>query len=164
MSPFIRAFLIPRLTKGYALRVLVVAIVAILVCRYLCQPVWIRGSSMEPSYHDGAFTFIFRPRYWFHPPSPGDVVAVRLAGPGVMYLKRVIAAPGDTVAFSGGNLFVNGERRPEPYVVFPCDWDLPPRTVKPGFVYVVGDNRDVEIDRHIFGQTPLNRIIGRPLW
>jgi hypothetical protein len=36
--------------------------------------------------------------------------------------------------------------------------------VKAGNVYVIGDNRNVSIESHIFGQTGIERIVGAPLW
>ena len=46
-------------------------------------------------------------------PMRGDVVVYRL--PGVIYLKRVVAIPGDTVAMSNGQLSVDGVSVSEPY-------------------------------------------------
>jgi signal peptidase I len=68
------------------------------------------------------------------------------------------------VAFRNGDLFVDGRKVAEPWVAQKSDWNLASRTVKPGHVYVVGDNRSVPIENHQFGQTPTNRIVGVPLW
>lgn len=81
-----------------------------------------------------------------------------------MLLKRVVALEGETVEFRNGELFINENRLHEPYVKYPCNWNLAPRTVKKEYVYVVGDNRNVPIQKHDFGQTQLKRIIGAPLW
>ena len=89
---------------------------------------------------------------------------VRHSDEKVMFLKRVVAVAGDTVEFRAGRLYVNGEAVEEDYVTYPCDWTLPEREVKSGHVYVVGDNRSMAMKRHVFGQTPLERIAGGPLW
>lgn len=81
-----------------------------------------------------------------------------------MLLKRIIALPGESVAFRNGALYVDGKRYPEPYVKTSCNWELEPRTVKPGYVYVVGDNRGVDISEHVFGQTPITRVVGSPFF
>jgi signal peptidase I len=81
-----------------------------------------------------------------------------------MLLKRVVALEGDVVEFRAGRLFVNSRPAQEPYVHDPSAWDLPPRTVARGHVYVVGDNRRVPMHVHQFGQTAIDRIIGGPLW
>ena len=81
-----------------------------------------------------------------------------------MLLKRIIATEGETVEFKEGYLHINGKKINEPYVTGRQKWDLLPRTVKKDHVYVVGDNRNVPMKMHDFGQTPVNRIIGAPLW
>lgn len=81
-----------------------------------------------------------------------------------MLLKRVIAVEGEVVEFRNGKLFINGEKVEEPYIKYPCNWNLPPRLVKKGNVYVVGDNRNMPMDQHTFGQTSIKRITGTPLW
>jgi len=119
---------------------------------------------MEPAYQNGAFNFCWRLRYIFSEPKRGDVVAVRFAGNKVMLLKRVVAGEGERVEFHNGKLFVNGGEIDEPYVRYPCNWNLPPRQVEKGCVYVVGDNRSMPIENHYFGQASMKRIIGVPLW
>ncbi len=157
-------FLVPELTWKFLLRLALVAALAYLVFGHVWRPMRITGASMEPTYADGSLAFCFLWRYRFRPPTPGEVVAVEFTGHSVMYLKRVVATAGQTVEFRGGQLLVDGQPADEPYVVLPCDWELPPRQVKPGHVYVVGDNRSVPIERHDFGQVAVQRIAGGPLW
>ena len=89
---------------------------------------------------------------------------VELAGNRVMYLKRVVGFPGETVEFREGKLYIDGKPLDEPYVNGPCDWELPVRQVDPGFVYVAGDNRAMPIDAHQFGSVLRKKINGGPLW
>jgi len=119
---------------------------------------------MAPTYMDGGFNFCFKLRYIFSRPERGDIVAIRLAGERVMLLKRVVAVEGDVVEFRNGDLFVNEDQIDEVYTRYPSDWNLAPRTVNKGHVYVVGDNRSVSIVIHRFGQTPVDRVVGVPLW
>ncbi len=119
---------------------------------------------MEPTYKDGRFNFCFGLRYAFSKPSPEDVVAIRFAGKKVMLLKRVIAIEGQVIAFQNGKLFIDGKMVDEPYVKYPSNWNLSPRMVERDRVYVVGDNRNVPIGQHDFGQTSYDRIIGVPVW
>jgi signal peptidase I len=92
------------------------------------------------------------------------VVTVRFAGSKVMLLKRVIALEGERVEFRHGKLFVDKKEMDEPYVRYPCSWNLPPRQVEKDCVYVVGDNRSMPIENHVFGQASMKRIVGVPLW
>ena len=81
-----------------------------------------------------------------------------------MLLKRVVALEGEEVEFRKGRLFLNGKEIDEPYLKYRGNWELPPRRVEKGNVYVIGDNRGVPMKNHTFGQTPINRILGMPLF
>lgn len=160
----IRRFLLPPLSPKTLLRIVLVALCAYLFFGHICIPLRIRGHSMEPTYHNGGFNFCWRPAFLFSAPARHDLVLVRFAGRKVMLLKRVVAIEGQRVEFRNGKLFVDGLNVDEPYVHYPCRWDLPPRQVKKGCVYVVGDNRSMPMSNHSFGQAPSERIIGAPLW
>lgn len=164
MHPRLREFLFPKPTPAFFLRVAFVAACAYLFFGQVCLPFWVRGRSMEPTYGDGGFDFIWKPSYLFSKPERGDVVAVRLAGDNVLYLKRVVALAGQKVAFQGGTLLVDGSPVEEPYVQGPCRWNLAERQVDPGCVYLIGDNRSMPMEEHDFGQVSAMRIAGRPLW
>ncbi len=160
----IRDFLFPTFNRKYLIRVLIVALCAYVLFAHICLPFRIRGRSMEPTYRDGGVNFCWRPRYLFSEPERFDVVAVRLAGKRVMLLKRVVALAGETIEIRNGKILVDGKEIREDYVRYPCDWNLTPREVKKNSVYVVGDNRNIAMGRHDFGQTSIHRIIGAPLW
>lgn len=127
-------------------------------------PVWINGRSMEPNYHDGDFTFCFGMAYLFREPEWDDVVAIRFAGKHVMLLKRIVALEGQVVEFREGVLYVDGEPANEDYVKYRGRWNLPPRVVEAGNIYIVGDNRSMHITQHKFGQTSKSRVIGSVLF
>jgi signal peptidase I len=119
---------------------------------------------MVPTYNNGGVNFAFTLKYLFTPPKRYDVVTVRFSGNHVMLLKRIVALEGETVEFKKGFLFINGQKIDEPYVSRRQPWNLAPRTVKKDHVYVVGDNRNVPMQTHHFGQTATNRISGVPIW
>ena len=160
----IRRFFFPSLTPRFLIRVCFVAVFAYLFFGHVLLPIRIQGTSMEPTYRNGGINFCWKLRYLFSKPERHDVVAVRFAGNRVMLLKRVVALEGEQIEFRDGKLFVDGEEVPEPYVIYPCTWNLPPRRVEKGSVYVVGDNRNMPLEHHYFGQTTLKRVIGVPLW
>jgi signal peptidase I len=160
----IRQFFLPSLTPMFLIRVFLVSLCAYLFFGFVCIPFTIQGISMEPTYPDGGVNFCWRLRYLFSEPERHDVVAVRFAGRRVMLLKRVVAQEGEQVEFRAGRLYVNGKEMEEPYVRFPCNWNLSARRVEKDCVYVVGDNRSMPIENHHFGQTSKIRIIGVPLW
>lgn len=146
------------------LRIFIVALVAFCLFRYVLMPMSIHGSSMEPTYRDGSFNFCFKFRYLLKNPKRFDVVGIRMAGEKVILLKRIVAQEGEVVEIRDGVLYVNKTKINEPYLKYPSDWNLSPRTVKQHHVYVIGDNRRVPMRIHNFGQTTVTRIVGGPLW
>ena len=72
-------------------------------------PVRIEGNSMFPTYHDRGVNFVNRLAYRHIEPQRGDIVGIRMAGPSVMLMKRIVGLPGETVAFEHGRLIINGE-------------------------------------------------------
>jgi len=115
---------------------------------------------MEPTYRDDSFALCWRLQYLFSPPKRGDVVTVRFSGKNIMLLKRIVALPGETVSFVDGKLFIDTKPVPEPYVTYSSNWQLKERKVKPGYIYIVGDNRGPPMQQHKFGQVRSRRIIG----
>lgn len=164
LSKRLRQFLFPSLTPQFLIRIVLVALSAFFFFGQICLPLRIKGYSMEPTYHNGNVNFLWKLRYVFSKPRRQDVVAVRFAGNRVMLLKRVVAVEGEMVEFQNGRLYVDGEKIEEPYVRYPCNWNLSPRQVEKDCVYVVGDNRSMPLEDHIFGQTSIKRILGVPLW
>ena len=156
-------FFLPRPTRGFFIRLIVVVAVAAAVFGFLLIPCVIDGASMVPTFPAKGFTFCWRGRYWFSSPQRGDVVVVKYTGR-IFFLKRIVALPGDTVAFRDGRLLVNGKVAHEPYLRYICTWELPERLVEAGHYYVVGDNRSQLLNDHLFGQVPARRIIGAPLF
>lgn len=126
---------------------------------------------MLPAYKDKSVNFVNRLAYLRHQPRRGDVVGLRLGGtnvlyrvPGVMYIKRVVGLPGETVAFADGHLLINGTALDEPYVKGPCDWNRAPVTVGPNQYFVVGDNRSMPRRFNDFGKAEKEQIVGKVLF
>ena len=159
----LKGFFLPKLNRFFLLRILVLILATVVIFTQVLILLRIDGQSMEPTYSNG-FNLCWRGRYLFDSPQRGDVVAIRFAGNRVLLLKRIVALAGDTVAFNNGMLLVNGQQVDEPYVRFRNAWNLQPRTVEPGKVYVVGDNRGVPMQQHHFGQVDEQRIVGGLLW
>ncbi len=159
------SFILPKFDRRFFIRLGCIAVLSLLFFGFVCRPCVIRGESMEPTYPSIGFTFCWCPAFIFRSPAPGDVVVVRLIGRKYLLLKRVVAVEGDRVEFRDGVLLVNGrEFKGDWKEKGPCDWQLEERIVEPGCVYVVGDNRSMSIDEHIFGQVSISRVIGVPVW
>jgi signal peptidase I len=159
----LRAALIGRNPRRTLFRIVVLVAAVFLVRQFVLWPIRVLEPSMLPAYQPGGVNFVNHLAYLWSAPRRGDVVAIRLAGPSVMYMKRIIGLPGETVAFHKGRVFINGEFLEEPYVKFACDWEVPPVTLGANWYYVVGDNRAMFQGDHKFGRASRDRIVGKVL-
>ena len=154
--------LIGRNPKFTLVRIGVLVAVSVVVFKLVLVPIHVEGGSMLPTYRDRSVNFVNRLAYTFHEPQRGDVVAIGLlAGSHVMYMKRIVGLPGETVAFHKGRLYINGQPMDEPYVKLPGDWERPPEQVGPDQYYVVGDNREMAWEGHTQGRAKRENIVGK---
>lgn len=120
------------------------------------------GDSMLPTLSDGDMVLYVRIVGEYR---PGDVISMRVPS-GEYYVKRVVAVGGDVVDLRDGRVYING---------FPLeDWTpeetweengavIYPYAVRPGNVFVLGDNRPVSMDSRAFGEVNRRQIKGRIL-
>jgi signal peptidase I len=155
--------IIGRDPKRTMQRVVILVVVVFVMAKFVLLPIQISGPSMLPTYSEHGVNFVNRLAYLFHEPRRGDVVAIRLAGPSIMFMKRIIGLPGETVAFHEGHVYIDGKILAEPYVKFPCSWEHEPRTLGPFEYYFVGDNRSMPQVDHTEGKAPRERIMGKVL-
>ena len=161
---WVQTVLIGRNPKRTAVRLVILVTVCFIVFnRFVLVPIRVEGLSMMPTYHDHRINFVNRVVYHFHNPQRGDVVAIRTSGISIMYMKRIIGLPGETVAFRGGHAYIDGEILNEPYIKNRCDWELPPRRLGQDEYFLVGDNRSMPASDHTMGVAPRQRIVGKVL-
>lgn len=80
------------------------------------------------------------------------------------FVKRIIAMAGDTVEVRNGVVYLNSQKTREFYINTPAAIeDSGPTFVKPGTVFVMGDNRlrGSSLDSRVFGLVYLKDIAGR---
>jgi signal peptidase I len=142
-------------------RVVVLAVVSFVAFRWVLIPIRAEGISMLPTYRSGSLNLVNRLAFTYRPPSRGDIVAIRLAGPHVVFIKRIIGLPGERLKIVHGQVFINGVPLEEPYVHDRQPWDVPEVTIPPRDYFVIGDNRQMRAADHSFGRADVSRIIGR---
>jgi signal peptidase I len=147
----------PRRTT---VRIAVLAGASIITFGWLLLPVRADGDSMLPTYTSGSFTLVNRMAYLSSRPRRGDVVAIRLAGLSVVYIKRIIGLPGERLAIADGQVYINGEPLLEPYVRHQKALRVDELTLGPTEYYVMGDNRRTSD----IGRVDASRIVGRLLF
>ena len=128
---------------------------------FVAEPFRIPSQSMEPTLRPGDQTLVWK--LGAKAPHRGDLVAFHAPRTGEILLKRVVAVGGDTVGLEDGVLVVDGRKVREPYAD-PKAIDsvyFGPVKVRPGTMFVMGDNRANSDDSRDFGAVPTGRIIGR---
>lgn len=170
---WLQRVLIGRDPKRTLARLVIWVALCLLAYRFVLVPIRVQGISMMPTYKDGHVNLVYKLAYCFHEPRRGDPVAIMLAAepgavhlsysPSIMYLKRIIALPGETIEFREGRAFINGQPLDEPYVKYPCNWEHPPEKIGPGEYYVVGDNRSMDFSEHLQGKAWRKQLVGKPL-
>ena len=138
------------------------AVLAALIAAFFVRLPQVSGLSMEPHIRSGEYVVINTFAYRLGTPRRGDIVAFRHEGDdrGV-FIKRVIGVPGDRIRVERGEVYVNGRKLDEPYVLHRDDRSFSDVVVPGSAVYVLGDNRAESEDSRFFGPVNDDRLIGR---
>lgn len=160
-----------RLIKDI-IQTLLIAFIIFLLMRFSLETRVIPSASMEPSLVPGQRLLINKlvyrqiiDTYLFHPPKRGEIITFRpYPHSKDVYVKRVIAQPGEWVEIKGGKVFINDKPLYEPYIKEPPLYTFPKTFIPPNHFFVLGDNRNNSIDSRIIGPIPIERIIGKAIF
>lgn len=138
----------------------------ILLCIYVFHFAAVQGDSMLPTLENGDQLLV---NALDRDPEPGEIVIISASTVGLLHedgtpyeveglhkviVKRVIAVGGQTldIDFENGAVYVDGELVDEPYINTPTNAPMMnpafeyPITIPEGYVFVMGDNREVSKD------------------
>ena len=153
-----------NITRSTIGAIIVVAAIAVIISTFFITVLQIRGTSMEPTFHEGELVVASHS----HNFEPGDVVAFYYNN--TVLLKRVIGNPGDWIDIDqDGVVSVNGVALEEDYVT---DLSLGnpdisfPYQVPENRYFVLGDHRSVSIDSRsdTIGTVADDQVIGKVLF
>ena len=124
---------------------------AFIICTIVLSVNYVPSESMEPTIQRNHLIVNYRLKCLISDPVPkhGTVIVFREnGGKQRLLIKRVIGLPGDTISFSSGKVYRNGEELEEPYLLKQgvsysavTEFSVPDRAL-----FVLGDNREMSND------------------
>jgi len=163
--PWWQVILLGRNPKVTAIRLLITVALVVFGWKFLFVPIRVTGPSMLPNFQNGQRRYLNRLAYVGAEPQRGDVVAIKTSGMHNLFMKRIIALPGERVRIVQGMVLVNGEPLDEPYVPKRQPWNWPTdraewRLGADEYLFI-GDNRTMPMKDHEFGVQRRDRIAGK---
>ncbi len=181
--------------REYFLTTVVCTIFALFVTTYVVHPMTVPTPSMEPTILVGDRLLIdkFTVRNGFpkgslsiaptHSARRGDILVFKFPEePEVLYVKRLIGLPGETIDIHNKQVYIDGEPLAEPYKHHSDLTTYGRRPMPHGFVsdfhrdnygpvkvpadhyFMMGDNRDNSADSRYWNFLPESYVVGRPLF
>jgi len=165
---------------GWILVPIAAVLIAFLVRTYIAEPVQVKGSSMANTLADKEYVLASKLDYLFHDPRRGDIVICHYPGrmnedenrnpvepfhmqvtsrydlvlnSYTLFVKRLVAVPGDTVEIRSGVLYVNGEATENPKLMGSLPKDYPLYQLQEDEYFVIGDNRGNSHDSRYDGRS-----------
>lgn len=160
--------------KGFIWEVTKVVVISLAIVipvrKYLIQPFYVKGASMEPNFYDHEYLVIDEINYRFNDPRRGEIIVFRYPYDFKQYfIKRIIGLPGERVRISGGDVFIYNDTYPDGTKLDESGY-LIAGTRTAGKVdialgeeeyFVLGDNRASSLDSRSFGPVAKSGITGR---
>lgn len=154
-----------RASNGdFMIYLITVVLIALFIRTFIFEPVQVVGSSMYPTLINGEGMFTEKLTYTFSEPRHGDIIICRYSNMAVDCVKRIIGMPGDTVAITNGEIYLNGTLLDESaYWNDVIYGDMEQVTVPERCLFVVGDNRNASDDSRnpYVGFVPYGQIKGK---
>ena len=141
---------------------LAIALAIFFTLRATVQAYKVIETCMEPNYVEGEWLLASKATYWFHEPERGDVIILDPPfDTEEVYIKRLIALPGDTVEIKDGLVYIDGTALEEPYINEAPNYIFPSTELGEDEYFVLGDNRNNANDSHIGWTISRDAIIGK---
>lgn len=129
--------------------VIIILAVVFVVFKFILQIAWVPSGSMETTLPTKSVLLGWHLPYLVSDPVPqrGEIVTFWNDELNTVLVKRVVGLPGDEISFSGGFVYINGEKQAEEYLpaqgITDCDSTF---QVPEGCFFAMGDNRTGSYD------------------
>ena len=137
--------------------IIVFAVVAaMLINKYVILKAEVPTGSMEHTIEVDDCILGFKPAYLFDGPERGDIIIFPYPdNQEIIYVKRVIGLPGETVEIKNGAVYIDGNPIKEPYLKEAMKGEYGPYVVPEGCYFMLGDNRNSSADSRKWKNTYL---------
>ncbi len=139
-------------------------LVALFINNFIIVNATVPTSSMEQTIMSNDRVIGLRLAYKSSDPERGDIIIFRYPdNEDILYIKRIIGMPGDTVEIHDGGVYIDGSLLDEPYLKVTTEGEFGPYMVPEGHYFVMGDNRNNSADSRFWNNTFLERekIVGK---
>ncbi len=148
---------------------LISMLVVFLVAHYIVRPIRVSGNSMYPTLESNALGISNAIGYRISGVDRFDIVIIYLSDKNEYLVKRVVGLPGETISYTDGQLYVNGEAVEEDFLdetymsTFGDDFmnDIEEITLGEDEYYCLGDNRPNSRDSRYYGAFTSDQIIAK---
>ncbi len=145
-------------------------IIVVPIRMFIFQPFLVKGSSMEPNFHNGDYLIIDELSYRMRSPERGEVIVFKYPeNPSQKYIKRIIGLPGETIEVKEGKIRITGLQEDfvlneDVYLSGVETFGVDTLKLAPDEYFVLGDNREHSSDSRYWGSVPKANLIGRVWW
>jgi signal peptidase I len=170
LGPYLERPVDARAAGASARFALGVAVFACCVRWLVVEPRYISSASMLPTFESGDQIAVEKVSTRVRTPHAGEVILFRPPDAAFpdrprrrddVFVKRVIAGPGDVVDIGDGIVRVNGRPVDErAYAAGPPWYNYGPAPVPAASLFVLGDNRNRSFDSHSWGFLPTSNVVG----
>lgn len=162
--------------REYAETIVIALLAAVILRVFVVSAYHVSSGSMEDTLMAGDYIFVNKLAYEFSPPKLGDVIVFdNPYDPGKDYIKRIIAAEGQTVEIYDKIVYVDGAVASIPEDSKNVDNEIlqgmlsnrdnfGPITVPDNQYFVLGDNRDDSQDSRFWGGVEKSNIKGKAIF
>ncbi len=149
--------------------ILIAIIVAFIITKFIIVNAVVPTGSMKTTIMPNDRLIAFRLSYIFSEPKRGDIIVFKAPDDeNMLYVKRIIGLPGETLNIIDGKVYINDNNEPLPdeYIMEEMLGSFGPYTIPEDSYFMMGDNRNDSQDSRYWENTFLSKdnILGKVIF